>query len=327
MLPPMSGLVVRPFEAADLPACGALLARRHRRHRTRHPLLSAGYEDPEAATAELKTAVAAENASGAVALRAGTVVGYLLGAPKTAPLWGPNVWVEAAGLAALEAEVSRDLYAVAAQRWVEEGRTAHYVVMPSGEPELVDAWFRLGFGLQHVHGLRPVPDPPPPASTSVTVRRAERDDVPALAELYRELPIHQGRAPTFGAMRPETMEESVAEWNEYIDDSGYATFVAERDGTVIGSAVGCSLDKYAGAHVGLAAPDSAAQLGFAAVFPAARGTGAGRALGEAVLAWAASGGFASAVTDWRTTNLLSSRTWPRLGFVESFLRLHRLVGY
>jgi hypothetical protein len=33
------------------------------------------------------------------------------------------------------------------------------------------------------------------------------------------------------------------------------------------------------------------------------------------------------VTDWRVTNLLSSRTWPRLGFKESFLRLHRLVGY
>jgi hypothetical protein len=32
-------------------------------------------------------------------------------------------------------------------------------------------------------------------------------------------------------------------------------------------------------------------------------------------------------TDWRVTNLLSSRTWPRLGFVESFVRLHRLVGY
>jgi hypothetical protein len=32
-------------------------------------------------------------------------------------------------------------------------------------------------------------------------------------------------------------------------------------------------------------------------------------------------------TDWRVTNLLASRTWPRLGFAESFLRLHRLVGY
>ena len=39
------------------------------------------------------------------------------------------------------------------------------------------------------------------------------------------------------------------------------------------------------------------------------------------------GGYGCVATDWRVTNLLSSRTWPRLGFAESFLRLHRLVGY
>jgi hypothetical protein len=27
------------------------------------------------------------------------------------------------------------------------------------------------------------------------------------------------------------------------------------------------------------------------------------------------------------TNLLSSRTWPRLGFETTFLRLHRVLGY
>jgi hypothetical protein len=32
-------------------------------------------------------------------------------------------------------------------------------------------------------------------------------------------------------------------------------------------------------------------------------------------------------TDWRQTNLLSSRTWAALGFVPTFLRLHRTVGY
>jgi hypothetical protein len=51
------------------------------------------------------------------------------------------------------------------------------------------------------------------------------------------------------------------------------------------------------------------------------------ALGETVLAWAAEQRYDCVVTDWRTTNLLSSRTWPALGFGESFARLHRLVGY
>ena len=63
------------------------------------------------------------------------------------------------------------------------------------------------------------------------------------------------------------------------------------------------------------------------MFPEARGLGAGRALGEAVLAWSAEQGHACVVTDWRATNLLSSRAWPALGFRPTFLRLHRLLGH
>ena len=80
-------------------------------------------------------------------------------------------------------------------------------------------------------------------------------------------------------------------------------------------------------HKALARPDNAGFLGFATVAPHARGLGAGRALGEAVIGWAADSGFDCLVTDWRATNLLSSRAWPALAFKESFLRLHRLIGY
>jgi hypothetical protein len=58
--------------------------------------------------------------------------------------------------------------------------------------------------------------------------------------------------------------------------------IAERGGEVVGSAVGCALER-SKAHTGLARPDNAGFLGFAAVFPHAPGGGAGRALGEAVL--------------------------------------------
>ena len=94
----------------------------------------------------------------------------------------------------------------------------------------------------------------------------------------------------------------------------------------MGAAVGCALEK-SGSHAPLTRPDKASFLGFAAVLPEARGLGAGRALGEAVLAWTRDQGFTSAATDWRATNLLSSRTWPRLGFRPTFLRLHRLLGH
>ena len=38
-------------------------------------------------------------------------------------------------------------------------------------------------------------------------------------------------------------------------------------------------------------------------------------------------GFTCAVTDWRATNLLSSRTWPALGYRPAIYRLHRRIGF
>jgi len=321
----MSRLDIRPFEAADLPAAAALLAERHREHRRRHPLLPAGYEDPQRALVELTAVWESEGASGSVLRDGDEVTGYLLGAPKTSPVWGPNIWVEAAGHAVREAEHIRDLYGAAAARWVDEGRIAHYTLVPD-DAALLDAWFRLAFGSQHAHAIRPVPATPIPARPGLTVRRAVRDDIPVLAQLDVALPQHQGLSPVFASGTVPTVQESLDEWEEDFDDPEYTTFVAESNGIVIGSSIGTSIEK-SSAHTGLSRPDNCGFLGFAAVLPEARGLGAGRALGEAVLNWSAEMGYDSVVTDWRMTNLLSSRAWPALGFQQTFHRLHRLIGH
>jgi GNAT superfamily N-acetyltransferase len=78
-------------------------------------------------------------------------------------------------------------------------------------------------------------------------------------------------------------------------------------------------------HRGLAQPDSAACLGWAASLPDVRGSGAGLALTGAAFAWAHERGYTAMVTDWRETNLLASRFWPARGFRRSFLRLYRSI--
>jgi GNAT superfamily N-acetyltransferase len=318
--------LIRAFEPTDVPAAGRLLAARHARHRQAEPLLAARFEEPGAASAEIEAALVA-GATGAVIEQGGAVTAYLLGQTKPGAVWGANVWVESAGQAVTEAETVRDLYAAAAPSWVERGLDAHYALVPATDLALVDAWFRLGFGQQHVHGIREVPSGAPVAAPAgITIRPAVRGDIPALARLDIELPQHQALAPTFSAGELGSLEEAVADWEESFDDDGFVYLVAEHDGRVVGSAVGCPLEK-SSSHLGLTRPDHAGFLGFAAVLPQARGLGAGRALGEAVLAWTAAEGFTSAVTDWRATNLLSSRTWPRLGYRPSFLRLHRLLGH
>jgi GNAT superfamily N-acetyltransferase len=312
------------MQADDIADAALLLAQRHRRHRLAAPMLSPRFEDPQHAEAELTAALARPDASGVVALRRGVMVGYLLGAPKD-DTWGPNIWVEAAGQAVIEPETIRDLYGAAAARWVDEGRTAHFVMTPATDADLVRAWFHLCFGIQHVHAMRaPLVEVPVPAK--VTIRRATAEDVPVLAELDLVLPTHQCLSPTFAGRRPGTLQESIDEWTADVADPKYASFVAEYDGAVVGSAVGCSLE-LSSAHAGLSRAENSGFLAFAAVYPQSRGLGAGRALGEAVLAWAAEAGFDKVTTDWRAANLLSSRSWTALGFEPTFLRLHRLIRY
>jgi GNAT superfamily N-acetyltransferase len=315
---------IETFGPEHVAAAAELLARRHARHRSAEPLLAKQFSLPENARAEVQALLDA-GATGTVAASGDTVTGYLLGLRKS-ETWGPNVWVEAAGHAVDDAETARDLYAAAAQQWHDEGRTAHYALLPAHDAGLVDAWFRLGFGLQHAHAVSEVPESPAPPRAGVVVRRARRADIPVLAQLDVELPLHQGRSPVFSAGHVPTLAAARAEWEEDIDNAEFTHFVAEVDGRVVGAATGCALEK-SSSHQPLTRPDHAGFLGFASVLPEARGHGAGRALGEAVLGWTAEAGFTSAATDWRVTNLLSSRTWPRLGFRPTFLRLHRNLGF
>ena len=199
-------------------------------------------------------------------------------------MWGSNVWVDAAGQAAAEPELVRDMYGLAAAQWVQESRRAHYVLVPASGEGLLRAWYRLGFGQQQAHAVRPIPDETPVAPAKVAVRRARRSDLPALAGLEVKLPRQHSLAPVFSASPVPSYEKCLAGWEEDFDDPAYATFVAEFEGVVIGSSIGCSLE-LSSSHPPLFRPDHAGFLAFAAVVPHARDLGAGRALGEAVIAW------------------------------------------
>lgn len=327
------------MERGDLPKAATLLAARHRRQAGQEPLLGEEYADPGVALQHLEEVWANEPIASSVAERDGRLVGYLLAGSKPSRPWGENAWVESAGqaLAAdVSPEVMRDLYAAAAATWMAQGLRAHYVLVPTTEVGLVDAWWRLGFGLQHVHAIR---EPLPQAdgrsvgerNAGLTLRTPVRADLPALAELGLELPRHQAAAPVFSSAPVPSYEESLAEWAEDFDGETHrphqcTTFVAARDDDIVGCAVACPLE-VSSMYAGPLRTPNAGFLGFAAVRPAARRQGAGRRLAESVLRWSIEQGYGSVVTDWRSTNLQSSRAWPALGFRPTFWRLHRLVGH
>jgi len=317
----MARLELRPFSDDFLGFAGKLLAARQRAPRRAEPLLPERYEDAAAAQEEVAALWRSDGVSGAVALRDGRVVGYLLGAPRPNPIWGDHAWVELAGHAVEEPEDVRDLYRTAAGRWVDEGHVRHYAMAPAHDAALLRAWSRVGFGQQHAHGVREVPESEWPEG----VRRAEVRDVDALVALTPTLRDHQAHSPTFaGGLPAEDPAELRDEILEDLAKPEVGELVAERDGRIVG-AFELVPAELSSVHSGLARPEGAALLGWAATDPGVRGTGVGVALTEAAFAWARERGHDVMVTDWRVTNLLASRFWPQRGFRETFVRLYRHI--
>jgi ribosomal protein S18 acetylase RimI-like enzyme len=316
----MLAVEIQPFSDQHLGGAARLLAERHGRHRAAEPLLREQIDF----RAEVETLWADEGSSGAVALRNGRIVGYLLGAPRD-DAWGPNIWVEVAGHAVEETEDARDLYAAAAEHWVAQGRTRHYVLVPADEA-LVDAWFRVGFGGQHAHGIREVP-----AHTDVAVpdgfeiRGPRESEIDALIAVGLTLPRHQQEAPVFSGRPVPTEEEERQEWLDTFADDEEEVLIGSLDEKPVACWSVTSIERSGRTHTGLARPDRAAFLGFAATLPQSRGSGIGVALTDACFAWAAEHAYPAMVTDWRETNLLASRFWPKRGFRRTFLRLYRSI--
>lgn len=320
-------LAVRAFEPGDLDSAAALLADRHRRHRQAEPLLDPAYESVPGARNEIEKLLADPTASAWVALRGDRLDGYLLSTAKSDATWGGNVWVEPAGHAASDGASIRELYRVAADEWVARERFNQHVLVPASDSMLVDAWFGLDFGQQHLHAVREIPPPDfgvVPRSELV-IRRATRDDIPVLAELELVLPRHMVGAPVFSTLAIQPIEDIRAELEGDFDDPKYTWLVVEHEGSVVGDAIGLSLEHSPG-NSSLIRPASAGFLGYAAVLPEARGLGAGKALGEAIMAWSRDAGYGAVATDWRSTNIEADRSWRGLGFRPTFRRMHRYVA-
>jgi len=319
-------LEVASFGDEHLHDASVLLAARHARQRLVEPLLSPAFEEPDAARIELEAAWRSDGASGAVAHDSGRLVGYLIGAPRHGTAWGPNVWVGPSGHATEAAEIVRDLYAHAAAAWVADGATSHYAVVPATDPALLDAWSRLEFGQQQGLGIREVPAQPaqPAQAGRARVRIATVDDAEEILRLDI-LGEYQTSSPTFAPHVAPDPDEAREELLEELADPRVASLIAELDGRAVGIATVAPVE-YSGLHTGVARPDDACILGYAATAPEVRGSGAGLALTDGVFAWARENGYTTVVVDWRVPNLLASRFWPARGFRTSFVRLHRTIA-
>jgi len=246
---------------------------------------------------------------GAAALRGGVEVARLTGRLGDDG-WGRHAWIDWTLAEGEDAGVLRHLYAAAARPWVAEGHRAHYVEVPAARDDLLAVWFDLSFGKQQVYASRAIG---PDHSSDPRVRRGGPDDLETAVALGRVIWDHQRDAPVWSGLPERSVEELRAQWEEALADpelAGY--FVFEDAGDALG-------------HLTLWRDDEETVELVAATREDVRGRGVATALLETASAWAHEQGYRTCVLDWRSTNLLSSRFWPRRGFTPTRFRLHRLV--
>jgi GNAT superfamily N-acetyltransferase len=222
-----------------------------------------------------------------------------------------------AGVAAREPEALRDLFGALAPQW---GVSRFMVFVPASEPALVDAFFRLSFGRSATLAAQE-PEARPVVDFGGRIRDSEPGDLRGLAELEEMLWSLLRDPPSYSSVAAVPIEEHEEGWSDLWDDDGTLwSFIAERDGQPVGGLV-----LYRRPYGDLRVPEDAVDLAFAGTIPAARGAGAGLALTHHALTWAHEHGFRAVITDWRETNLLASRYWPKRGFRPTYTRLYRVV--
>lgn len=319
-------LEIIPFHAALLPEAGTLLAQRHRRDRALLPELPSRFEEPAVACRAVTATWEKDEARGVAAVRDGQLLGYLIGELAIGQVWGRSAWVRLPGCAVApdqSAELVRDLYAELGRQWIAFGCFAHFAVVPTADRELLDAWFALSFGIEQVHALMELdPSTQQDHTTDVEIRRAGPDDRETLAAFSDVIWRYQVEAPVWGIMLPEVEPEVRTGWADLADDPTATVWLAFLEGEARGMQGYFPAEE---ADDNMFIPAQCTNLSIAGTREAARGRGIGRALTWYGLAHAYAEGYRYCISDWRSTNLLASRFWPRFGFRPVAYRLVRRI--
>ncbi len=286
------------------------------------------FEDPLGAQKSIEAALKRKQATGFAALDAGRLVAYLIGDMVIDDIWGRSGWVRLPGCAYDldgEVEIVRQLYAALGARWVDYGLFSHFALIPITDPALIQTWFSLSFGIEQVHALTDLESLNPvlpDISPEIEIRQAGPEDRQHMAEISDVIWKTQVKAPVWGAMMPEITSEIEAGWAELVDEAAVTVWLALREGRVV-AVQGYWPAEQAGDN--LLTPEKCIQLSVAGTREEERGQGISTWLTKYGLAQARSAGYRFCETDWRSTNLLSSRFWPRQGFRPATYRLVRRI--
>jgi GNAT superfamily N-acetyltransferase len=265
------------------------------------PLLPDRYADPVRIGSMLLDLI--QNNPGVAAFEGERLVGYLVGfvlkefqGLRTAysPEW--------AAVASFEASprIFQDMYSRLAQNWFADGCLQHLVSLFARDPDGIQGWVRMGFGMVAFDALRQ-PGALDGGLGSIEVRRVNRDEAGELQVFFDGLQRHLACPPAFWLHRfPEP-----AEW---LSKPGREMFLAY----IGGEPAGCmGLDPGHPDGCDILKDPGTATIEIVYIQPEFRRQGVGRALLDHFLMHAQSQDFLRCAVEYESANLTAARFWER----------------
>ncbi|MDX8362970.1 GNAT family N-acetyltransferase [Cytobacillus sp. IB215316] len=317
----------KPFIDDFLTEAAGLLANRHKRERLKFPALPNQFEKIEAAYKAVEALWRKENSTGIAIFEDNQMIGYLIGNFISTELRSRHIWIDYAGLAISEncnEELFRDLYAQIAGKWIDYGCFDHYVLVPAGNSRLVDAWLKLGFSFEQVHALCDIniQDSEIDNLTDIQIRLAEKEDRQSIIDMADLIVSHQTEAPTWAVDLPENLPKFRKGYGEIIEDKEAKLWLAAKEDHLVGFQ-GYWEAKESDSNMMI--PENCIELSIAGTKKEVRGLGIGKVLTQRGLSDAKRNGYQFCLSDWRMTNIQSSRFWPSRGFYPIVYRLTRKI--
>lgn len=308
---------------ADIPAMSDLLISRQILESDTFPFFQTRCLSIKYAADALEKLFANSIVTGVGAFVENKLVGYILGGVKLNPSRGRHVWVPYEGIAIREdqsSELIRALYANACTAWVKQGCFMHYVVVPLGNQAYFEAFQRLSFFIQQVHGAMSLEKYRPFSQVSdAEVRIAGKADREKMGRLSGIIQSYQNLAPTFEPILPEVMADIKAGYEDTVEDGNITILLAEQNGEELGFQI------YEPASPGLMSPNDCVELSVAGTDFHRMKTGVGKKLMNTGCSLMRERGIRYIITDWRITNLASSTFWPMCGFQPTAYRMIRYI--
>lgn len=316
---------MRRFEIDDIDNASQLLSKRHSGERTAFPSLKAKYEDTNATKKIINKLINEKNCIGVCAYKDSSMIGYIISHVKTDGVFGRCAWVKYEGMAIDEnedSELYRKMYAYIANLWLEAGCLTHYVLVPAGNSNVVNAWLRLGFAYQQVHGIANAERNEVIVPDGITIKTASENDENDLKSISNLIISYQAKSPTFAAGLPEDVSDI---------KKGYAGLGSDEDATVL---LAYDKQKILGFQCGfneedddlsMMVPKNSYEIAVGATVGDSQGLGIGTLLVKMLINKAIDAGVENIYTDWRIANLKSSLFWPNRGFKDVAYRMVRHI--